>query len=124
MSQKRPLHINPLAIKLPLAAWVSITHRISGILVFLLIPMLLWSLGTSLASPEGLAQTKDIFANPVGKLFGWVLFAALIFHLIAGIRHLLMDLHFGDSYQGGRVGAWLIVILFIVIMGVSFWFWG
>lgn len=124
MSQKRPININPLSIKLPIPALISISHRVSGVLVFLLIPILLWALGTSLASPEGLARSRDLFANPIGYIFGWILFAALVFHLIAGFRHLLMDLHFGDSYRGGKIGAWIVVILFVSTLGIAFWLRG
>lgn len=124
MNQKRPIHLNPLAIRLPISAWISITHRISGILVFLLIPFLLWSLGTALASPEGLSQVKDIWGGGLGRILGWGLFVAIGFHLLAGMRHMIMDLHFGDSHQGGKFGAWLVLILFVMLLAAAFWFWG
>jgi len=120
----RPININPLSIRLPIMAIVSILHRVSGILVFLLIPLLLSSLNASLASPEGLAQVKDYWQTPICKMFVWALFAALVFHLFAGIRHLLMDVHIGDSHQAGRLGAIIVVVSSLLVIVAAYWFWG
>lgn len=124
MNKKRPINVNPLSIRLPLPALVSIMHRLSGILVFLLIPLLLWGLQASLASPEGLNQVKDYFLSPAGKFFIWLMISGLIFHLFAGIRHLLMDMHFGDSLRAGKVGAAIVMLLsFILIVAAACWIW-
>lgn len=117
--QRRPININPLSIRLPIMAIVSILHRISGVLVFLLIPMLLWALELSLVSPEGLAQIKDFWRLPLWKGFLWFFFMALVFHLFAGIRHLLMDIHIGDSHVAGRWGARMVMVATLVVMLVS-----
>lgn len=97
-------------------AFVSIGHRISGILVFLLIPLLLWALSLTLASPEGLAQVKDALAGPLAQLMVWGLIAAMIFHLLAGIRHLLMDIHLGESLKAGRLSALIVIIGTVVLL--------
>jgi len=124
MVNKRPININPLRIRLPAMALVSITHRISGILVLLLIPFLLWTLQCTLASPETFNQVKDTFSAPGCKLLLGILLAGLIFHLIAGLRHLLMDFHWGDSLTAGRVGAKSVfIIAFLLIAGMAFWLW-
>ena len=125
MVYKRPININPLSIRLPVMAVVSILHRMSGILVLLLIPFLLWVLQRTLVSPEGLNQVRDAVSSPGCKAVLWVLLASLIFHWIAGFRHLLMDMHFGDSLRAGRIGAYLVII---VALGLSIvtacWLWG
>lgn len=124
MNTKRPINVNPLSIRLPLSALVSITHRLSGILVFLLIPALLWGLQRSLASPEALNQVKDCFLSPSGRFIVWVGLSATLFHLCAGLRHLLMDLRIGDSLQGGRWGARLVTLISaLLILGAAFWVW-
>ncbi len=105
-------------------AFVSILHRISGILVFLLIPLLLSALGRSLASPEGLAQVKETWSTPVYQLFVWAFVGAMIFHTFAGIRHLLMDIHIGDSRCAGRFGARLVIICSLVAFIATYWFLG
>lgn len=105
-------------------AVVSIMHRISGVVVFLLIPFLLNALGRSLASPEGLAQVKDAWSTPTVQVFVWALIGAMIFHLFAGIRHLLMDVHIGDSLCSGRWGARLVIVFSLAAFIGAFWYWG
>jgi succinate dehydrogenase / fumarate reductase cytochrome b subunit len=105
-------------------AFVSIMHRISGVLVFLLIPLLLVSLSASLASPEGLVQVKEFWQMPIPKFLVWVLFSGLVFHLFAGIRHLLMDMHIGDSLCAGRWGARFVVLISLVVIVAAYWYWG
>lgn len=122
VNNKRPININPLSIRLPLSALVSIAHRLSGILVFLLIPAMLWSLNLSLASPEGFNQAIDSFYSPVSKFVVWIFLGGILFHFCAGIRHLLMDVHIGGSLKGGRRGAWLVIVIsFLLTLGVGCW---
>ena len=90
----RPVYLDLFAIRQPLPAVVSILHRISGALLFLVgIPVLLWGVQASLESPETFAQFKAIASNPVAKLVGLVLAWAYLYHLLAGVRHLVLDLH-------------------------------
>lgn len=122
MNNKRPININPLSIRLPLPAWVSIAHRLSGILVFLLIPVMLWGLNLSLVSPEGFNRTIDAAYSPLGKFVVWIGLAGIVFHFCAGFRHLLMDVHIGDSLRGGRWGARCVVVIsFLFILGAVYW---
>lgn len=124
MIYKRPININPLSVQLPVGALVSITHRISGILVFLLIPLLLWALQLSFASEQSFAQVKAIFDNLLMKSIAWVLLAALLFHLVAGIRHLLMDVHIGDSLRVGRFSAKLVIFISLLLaIEAAYWLW-
>jgi succinate dehydrogenase / fumarate reductase cytochrome b subunit len=122
VNKKRPMNLNPLSMRLPLPALVSITHRLSGILVFLLIPCLLWGLQRSLASPEGLNQVRDSFFSPTGKFVVWIGLAGILFHLCAGVRHLLMDVHIGDSLRAGRWGARVVTLVsLLLILGAGYW---
>ena len=121
---KRPININPLSIKLPVAALVSITHRVSGLLVFLLIPALLWALQTSLSSPSGFEAVRNCITQDTCRIILWVSVAAIAFHVVAGIRHLLMDVHIGDSKTAGRMGAYLVILVTLVVMAAAFWMWG
>lgn len=120
----RPVNLDLRTIKQPLPAIVSITHRISGILLFLGLPILLWMLDRSLASPEGFAELKDTLTSPLAKLIVWGLLAALLYHLVAGARHLLMDADIGESLEGGRRGAKLVFVtsaVLIILAGVWVW---
>ena len=125
MTDKRPININPLSIRLPITAIVSILHRISGFLVFLLIPLLLWILELTLKSQSGFSSVQQLLNAPLLKFSIWVFVASLIFHLLAGFRHLLMDMHLGESLKGGRFGAKLVIaVSFVLIAGAAYCLWG
>ncbi|AJD48012.1 succinate dehydrogenase, cytochrome b556 subunit [Isoalcanivorax pacificus W11-5] len=124
MNDKRPVNLDLTTIKFPVTALASITHRITGVAIFLALPILLWMLDRSLASPESFAQLKDLLATPIAKLVVWAMLAALIFHLVAGIKHLIMDLGIGESLEGGRRGATLVFIVSVVlILLAGVWVW-
>src|SRR5438034_11660271 len=92
----RPIYLNLLEIRQPLPAIVSILHRISGALLFLVgIPVLLWGVHTSVVSPEAFAQWNSVIAQPLWKLVALVLACAYIHHVLAGLRHVAFDLHVG-----------------------------
>jgi succinate dehydrogenase / fumarate reductase cytochrome b subunit len=121
---KRPVHLNLFKIRFPLPAIISILHRASGVIVFLLLPLLLWLLSRSLATEDSFNALQESFNNPVLKFFIWMVLSALLLHFIAGIRHLLMDVGIGESWQGGRIGAYLVFIISlagIVLLGVWLW---
>lgn len=124
MNKQRPVNLNLFTIKFPIPAIVSILHRISGVLVFLLIPFLLWLLQASLSSIEQFDALYEIFDGILVRFILWVLLSALLFHLIAGIRHLLMDTGLGESLKAGQFSAWLVIFLgaFLTIC-VGIWLW-
>jgi succinate dehydrogenase / fumarate reductase cytochrome b subunit len=109
----------------PMPAIVSILHRISGVILFLFIPFMLWGLNLSLKSEQ---DFNDIQATMAGngclKFFIWCGLAAFIFHFIAGIRHLLMDIHIGDELKSGRISAQITMVLSIILMVLAgIWLW-
>ena len=112
----RPLNINPFSIQLPLPALISITHRLSGLFLFLCLPALLWCLNMSLESQHSFIKLKKVLTHPLINVLIWLSLAALLFHLLAGMRHLIMDCRIGTSLKGGRLSAWMIVGLFISTM--------
>lgn len=125
MNQKRPIYLNLLQIKFPCSAIASILHRISGVLLFLLLPLLLWLLARSLHSFDTFSTLQQLFANSLLlRFFMWVTLSSLLYHLIAGIRHLLMDAGMGESLVGGRQGAYIVFVLSgisIILLGVWLW---
>ncbi|MCK0536140.1 succinate dehydrogenase, cytochrome b556 subunit [Alcanivorax sp. CY1518] len=124
VNDKRPVNLDLTTIKFPVPALASISHRISGIAIFVALPILLWMLDRSLASPESFAQLKACLANPWAKLVLWGVLAALSYHLVAGTRHLIMDLGFGDTLEAGRRGAVLVFIISIVLIVLAgVWVW-
>jgi len=104
LAKKRPEFRNINAFRdlptyrLPAAGWVSILHRISGVLMFLLMPLVIWMFDTSVSSEISFARFRDAFSNGLGFVPGWfmklvalALIWAYLHHFIAGIRHVWMD---------------------------------
>lgn len=123
--KQRPINLNLFTIHFPLPAIVSFLHRVSGVVLCLMIPFFLWMLQQSLQSRERFDRLQQDFSSIGMKVLLVIMGAALLFHFIAGIRHLLMDIHVGDSLKGGRISAILVFIFFIagliVSGGVGLW---
>ncbi len=122
--KQRPKNLNLLTIRFPIPAIVSILHRISGVILFLLIPFMLWALNLSLSSPNDFDNLHLFLSSPLMKLFLWSFLSAFIYHFFAGIRHLLMDVQVGDELKSGRLSAKLtmaISIVFIILVGIWLW---
>ncbi|ERP86651.1 MAG: succinate dehydrogenase, cytochrome b556 subunit [Alcanivoracaceae bacterium] len=124
MNDKRPVNLDLSTIKFPVTAIASITHRVTGVAIFLALPILLWMLDRSLASPESFADLKALMTSPLVKLVVWAILAVLLYHLVAGIRHLIMDTGVGETLEGGRRGAKLVFIISaVLILLVGGWIW-
>lgn len=124
MTTKRPVNLDIGTIHFPITAIVSILHRVSGVILFAVVAVLLWMLDTSLSGPEGFASIRDCLTSPVAKVVLWACLAALAYHMVAGIRHLIMDLGVGESLEGGRLGAKLTMAFSIVlILFAGVWVW-
>lgn len=124
MNKNRPVNLELSTIKFPLPAIVSILHRVSGVFIFAGVAVLLWMLDSSLSSEEGFAAVQDALASPVCKFIIWAVLAGLAYHLVAGVRHLIMDCGVGESLEGGRLGAKLVFVAAIVLMILAgVWVW-
>jgi len=111
-------------MRLPITAWTSIAHRASGVFLFAGMAVLIWALDASLASPQSFAELQDCLASPLAKLVIWAVVAGLIYHSVAGVRHLIMDLGVGETIEGGTRGAKIVVVLSIVlILLAGVWIW-
>jgi succinate dehydrogenase / fumarate reductase cytochrome b subunit len=124
VKDNRPVNLDFTTFKLPLPAVTSILHRISGAVLFFGVALLLFLLDTSLESEQGFALVAGWLGNPLIKLIVWALLAALIYHLLAGIKHLVMDLGIGETLAGGILGARIVIglaVLSIVLAGVWLW---
>lgn len=123
-SQKRPVNLNLFTIRQPVPAIASILHRISGIILFLAIPYLIWILGQSLATESDFLALYDHFTSPLAKIITLIIVAPFIYHFLAGIRHLLMDINIGVDLKNGRLSAWITIILAIILTIIAgFYIW-
>jgi succinate dehydrogenase / fumarate reductase cytochrome b subunit len=99
----------------------SILHRISGVLVFLLIPVLLYVLQQSLDSREAFDILKqDFLGTFLGGGLLFIAFAGLVFHFIIGTKHLVQDFGIGESLNGGRLFATVALALAAVAILCAF----
>lgn len=129
LAKKRPefRNINALSdlptYRLPPAGWVSILHRISGVIMFLLLPFVIWMFETSVSSEISFANFKAAFNVGMGFVPGWffklvalALIWAYLHHLTAGLRHLWMDTnHDAVSKEFGKSSAVLTLVLSIAL---------
>ena len=113
---QRPVFHAVLKYRYPVMAIASILHRISGVILFLLIPLLLWVLAKSLASPSDFEAVKAFFTRPIPITILWIVLAALFYHLVAGIRHMLMDLGYAESLKGGRIGSYTVFAITVILL--------
>lgn len=104
--------------RLPLAGWVSILHRISGALIFFLLPLVVWTFDLSVSSEYSHARLSAVFSQgalglpgAIFKLLALALIWAFLHHLIAGLRHLVMDAAHAVTKEFGRNSALLTLVL-------------
>ena len=123
MKTKRPVNLDICSIKLPITSYVAILHRISGVVLFFAVALLLCAFDSSLESEQSFQSLKQSLSNPLVKFIIWAALAALAYHFFAGVRHLIMDIGIGEeSFESGRRSAWVVVALvFIVIISISGW---
>ena len=121
----RPVYLDLLSIRQPLPAVVSILHRASGALLFLVgIPLSLWGLEASLGSADAYASFATVASHPLAKLAALALAWAYLHHLLAGVRHLLLDLHIGIDLAAARRSSAIVFVLAILLtLGIAIRLW-
>lgn len=125
VAKKRPKHLELWKIRLPVPGIVSILHRISGALLFLVaIPVLLTVLDRSLASQESFEDLRFQFSSPFARLVVLGLAWAFAHHFLAGLRYLLLDLHVGIELQATRRNSMLVLVasgVLTFLVAVALW---
>src|SRR6478609_9730235 len=129
VAQKRPefRNINALrdlpTYRLPAPGWVSILHRVSGVLMFVLMPFIIWMFDTSVSSEISFAKFRAAFnvglwfiPGFLVKLVALALIWAYLHHFIAGLRHLWMDVsHAAVTKEFGRTSALTVLAISLVL---------
>lgn len=81
-------------------------------------------MSVSLDSERGFEQAQSVLQNPLAKLVLWGVLSALLYHLIAGVRHLVMDAGVGEGLESGKRGSQVVIVLsVIVIVLLGVWIW-
>ncbi len=123
MKSNRPINLSldqVIAVnsKSPIAM-ASILHRISGVILFLLVPVMLCILQTSLSSPEGF---DAVFKNVALRFVAWIFVAATAYHFVMGVKHLLADCGMNEEFKSGKTAAIIsFVIAFVLIVASFVW---
>jgi succinate dehydrogenase / fumarate reductase, cytochrome b subunit len=114
--------IDALGYRLPVAGLVSILHRASGLIMFVLLPFIIWLFDISVTSEISYGTFTSAFGHGIGFVPGWFLkliVLALIWsylhHLIAGLRHLWMDATHAVTKEFGRSSAIVTLSVSIVL---------
>lgn len=121
---KRPINLDLASFSYPPMVIASILHRISGVVLFLLLPVMLYFFSLSLQSSVSFTQLQSKLAEPGYKFLLWAFGAALIYHVLAGIRHIVMDCGFCESLGAGRRSAQVVIVFALILMlgfGVVLW---
>jgi succinate dehydrogenase / fumarate reductase cytochrome b subunit len=129
-SAKRPefrnIHVSQIvAYRLPAAGIVSILHRVSGILMFVLLPFIIWMFDRSVSSEASYDSFASVFSIGAGVVPGWffklvalALIWAYLHHFIAGVRHLWMDMTHSVTKEIGRSSAVVTLVLSVALTAV------
>lgn len=124
VNSQRPVNLDLRTIKLPITGVTSFLHRVSGIILFLGLGIMLYALSKSLDSEEGYAEVKACLTSPLAKFVAWGLLSALLYHLVAGVRHLIMDMGIGETLEGGRLGSKIVIVISVVMIVLAgVWIW-
>jgi len=110
MIDDRPVFLNLLKFRFPIAAVMSVGHRASGVFLALAVPALIYLLDLSLSSAAGFAHVQELLGGLFVKLVVFVVLWALLHHLLAGIRFLLIDFEIGVEKEAGRKSATAVMV--------------
>lgn len=115
INNKRPKYLNLLKIRLPITGIASINHRLSGVILFLAIPISLYLLQLSLSNKASFNQTLDCLTSPWVKLALIPLVWSFTHHLLAGFRFLLIDQNLGVELSTARKTAWFVIFAAVIV---------
>jgi succinate dehydrogenase / fumarate reductase cytochrome b subunit len=124
MNKKRPKHLALHKIKLPLPGIVSILHRISGLLLFITLPLMLLMLQYSLNSIETYTELMSVLAHPLAKLLLLGLLWGFLHHFCAGLRYLAIDMHLVQDLAGARTSSKAVMVVSLaltIFLGAKLW---
>ncbi len=125
VKKQRPVNLDLQTIQFPVTAIASILHRVSGVITFVAVGILLWLLGISLSSEEGFLQAAAILDSIIVKFILWGILTALAYHIVGGLRHLMMDFGFlEEDLAAGKRSATLSFVITVVLSllaGVLVW---
>lgn len=115
----RPIFLNLLQIKFPVTAIVSILHRVSGVVIFLAIPLVYIWLYMSICSESSYASLAVMSGQWFIKILYLLIIIAVLFHALAGIRHMYYDFSSDHGLAGAKKTAWSIIFLTVILSAMA-----
>ncbi|MDC0453888.1 succinate dehydrogenase, cytochrome b556 subunit [Gammaproteobacteria bacterium] len=118
----RPVNINLIKIKLPISALTSITHRLAGMYIFFITyPLSVYLFYLSISSSESFINLTNILINSI-YISTFVAFSYLVlwYHILTGVRHLIMDMHIGESLDASKYSSILVLLLWALSVIAAF----
>ena len=121
VNKNRPVNLDIATFRLPITAYVSILHRVSGVANVFISLGLIWLLSQSLASEDSYEYVIELTNLTFVKVLLFLILANLIYHSCAGIRHLIMDMGVGeDSFKSGKISAFVMIAVAMILLTLSF----
>ncbi len=124
VNDNRPVNLDMTTIRLPLPALVSILLRATGVFIFIGMAIMIWLLDLSLSSPAGFAEAQQALDTSLVKLVVWAIVSGVIYHALAGVKHLIADFGIGETLEGGILAARLVLVGSAVLIALAgIWIW-
>ncbi len=124
MKKQRPVNLDLTQFDFPASAKASILHRVTGVAMLIAMAFVVWAWAESLSGPQGFAYIKDLLTSFIAKFIAWGTITALTYHLLGGIRHMLMDLGHFEEVESGNGSAKAILVLWVVLsIAAGAWLW-
>jgi succinate dehydrogenase / fumarate reductase cytochrome b subunit len=124
VKKQRPVNLDLTTISMPPTAKASILHRVTGVAFFFALIFVIVTWALSLQSAEGFELAKSLMQGVIGKIITIGSLAALSYHIIGGIRHLIMDMGYWEELESGNSSAKIAILLWLVTIVLSVvWIW-
>ncbi|AIT09469.1 succinate dehydrogenase [Candidatus Francisella endociliophora] len=124
---KKFTNIDLMSIKsynFPITAISSILHRISGVILIIAIPLAVIGMNYSLAGPAGYKQVVAFLTQGWFSFFFWLFLSSITYHVYAGVRHMIMDMGFGESMKVAKATSLIVIVLGVlsaILWGIYLW---
>ena len=124
LSSERPVNLDLTTFRFPITAIASILHRVAGVILFFGSFILMALLGMSLENEAGFTDTLALLENGFVSFIVWGVLAALAYHFVAGVKHLFMDMGYGETLESGRLFAKVsIAVASLLMVSAAVWVW-
>jgi len=124
VKKQRPVNLDLTQFDFPASAKASILHRVSGVAMLFALAFLVWAWQESLSSAEGFAFVQDIMTSFIAKFIAWGILTVISYHMLGGIRHMLMDLgYFENVASGNNRSKFIIAVWLVLSVAAGVWLW-